>query len=215
MKQQLDQLNQRAMDLIKSPSITDPALIARLAPIPAKIQHLQRQWTEAENEATAMDTLLKGIEGTLDVSPESPESHSTLESLLHNGRRAQTKLRIQISSTFLGGPPKTICAHKGSDSLAEFLTLLYEIKGVQVLEALRKCRVNRAPLVSTDPKKDYRYWSGSREAEYKYQRIGNSGFYVFTNSTTQEKADAIQRAWAILRFPADALKVEVVSKNDY
>jgi hypothetical protein len=43
MKQKLLQLGREAMKLIKNPLLNDSATIARLGPIPAKLQQMQMQ----------------------------------------------------------------------------------------------------------------------------------------------------------------------------
>src|SRR5439155_1361778 len=65
-------------------------------------------------------------------------------------RRPQTKLHIEIDGALLGKPgtTKTLSDHKASDSLFRFLTILYEAKGIGVLEKLSALRVNRGPFVS-------------------------------------------------------------------
>ncbi|PYM12979.1 MAG: hypothetical protein DME18_10090, partial [Verrucomicrobia bacterium] len=113
----------------------------------------------------------------------------------------------------LSGGKKVICEHKASDSLIRFLSLLYETKGVTVLEKLSKFSVNRGVLVSKRPESDYRYRSGGGEAEYQYQRISDSGYFALTQSATKEKVSDIRRAWQFLNFPSSALKVEEADTN--
>lgn len=214
MKQQLDKLTERAMGLIKNPSFTDPTLIARLAPIPSKVQRLRQQLTEIEGETSQMESLLDIIEQSLQPSRNPIEDDSVLDSIFRKGRREQTKLRIHVDAKFMGGKPQTICARGASDSLAQFLTLLYGLRGIPILDKLSTYKVNRAPFVSRNPQKDFAYQNDSGVKVYANQPVGDSGFYVFTNSMTQEKAEAIQGLWAFLGFPRGAMTVEVIGKNE-
>jgi hypothetical protein len=89
--------------------------------------------------------------------------------------------------------------------------LLYEAKGIAVLEKLATLRVNRGPFVSNRPAADYRNASKPGEM-YQSQAIGNSGYYALTTNTTQEKAENLTRAAKFLGFAPSAFKVEVVEK---
>jgi hypothetical protein len=213
MRQKLQQLSEQAMSLIKNPSLTDAAIIARLAPLPAKLQQMERNLADLEVEANAVERLLQGLNGAIHPTETEKDDHAP-EPSFRMGRKPQTKLRIEVDAKFLGGEKRTFFGYKASDTLAAFVTYLCKVKGTEVLEKLSKYKVNRAPLVTREPKKDYRYRKGYGEAEYQHQPIGDSGFCVFTNSTTQEKREAVEGAWRLLGFPPDAIKVEVVEKHE-
>jgi len=215
MKQKLEQLRIRAVSLIKHPTLDDPTTLARLAPIPAKLQHLEGQVQEIEDEISRIDKLLQDFSHSHE-HPEMAPSHSLNNEVLNspNGRREQKKIRIEIDLSQLGtsGGKKIICEHKASDSLVSFLVLLYRTKGLPVLEKLSGFSVNRGFLVSKKPKIDYRYQSGDGEAEYQYQPISDSGFFALTQSATKEKITDIRKAWQFLNLPSKALKVEEADK---
>jgi hypothetical protein len=217
VKQKLLQLGQEAMKLIKNPLLNDSATIARLGPIPAKLQQMQVQIDEIEQEATRIDNLLKSLNRngrkTTTVENLNPET------LIHqSGRQEQKKIRIEIDGSFFGNSRKTevFCEHKASNTLAKFLARLSAIKGVQILEKLSKFKVNRRMLVSKNPNTDYRYWSGSGEKIYSHQPIGDSGYFVLTHSKTGEKVEFIRTLCRrILNLSDQMFKVEEVGKNDW
>src|SRR5438034_176117 len=139
MKLKLEQLQRRAVDLIKDPSIDDVIALARLAPIPAKLQHLGGQLQEIEDEVSRIEKLLQSLSHPQDRSSlgiASPPEREPTFSIPNGGRREQKKIRIEIDLSQLGlsGGKKVISEHKASDSLISFLVLLYDIKGVTVLE---------------------------------------------------------------------------------
>jgi len=218
VKLQLEQLGREAMRLIKNPSLKDPSAIARLAPIPAKLQQMQGQIDEIEQEAAHIENLLKALNPTNHQKSSTIPSYATTGILpLKNGRKEQMRIRIEINGALLGKPGKNevICEHKASNSLAKFLTRLHGIKGVEVLEKLSKFRVNRRMLVSKNPKTDYRYRSGSVEKIYAHQPIGDSGFFVLTTSPTEQKVEDIKNVCRFIGLPADMVKVEEIEKNDW
>ncbi len=216
MKQKLEQLKLKAVSLIKHPTLDDPTTLARLAPIPAKLQHLEGQVQEIEDEISRIDKLLQSFSQTHEHQETSP-AHSLNHhevSISSKGRREQKKIRIELDLSQLGTPggKKVICEHKASDSLVSFLVLLYRIKGLPALEKLSRFSVNRGFLVSKNPKNDYRYRSGDGEAEYQYQAIADSGFFALTQSATKEKITDIRKAWQFLNLPTSALNIEEADK---
>jgi hypothetical protein len=215
MKQKLEQLKIRAVSLIKHPTLVDPTILARLAPILTKIQYLEGQQKEIEDEISRIDKFLQDCSHSHEHPETAPAHGLTHESLdSSNGRREQKKIRVEIDLSQLGtsGGKKVICEHKASDSLVSFLVLLYRIKGLPVLEKLSKFSINRGVLVSKNPRTDYRYQSGNGEAEYQYQPISDSGFFALTQSATKEKITDIRKVWQFLNLPSYALKVEETNK---
>jgi hypothetical protein len=217
VKHKLELLRQRAIDLIKNPKITDGTVLARLGPVPAKIQQLETQLAEIESETTRIENFLDDFSSSPErVSPRISHQFEKENFNFSNGRREQKKIRIEINLSQIGASSgrRTISEHKASDSLVRFLELLYETKGVGVLEKLTQFSVNRGVLVSKNPKTDYCYRSNLGEAEYQYQPISNSGFYVLTQSATKEKVADIKKAWSFLGFPTNALTVEEADKYE-
>ena len=205
------------MDLIKRPSLDDPTALARLAPIPAKLQHLEGQLQEFEDEVSRIEKFLESFSHT-HKQPGTETFHNPDHEIrsIPNGRRQQKKIRVEIDLSQLGvsGGKKVICDHKASDSLVSFLVFIYQVKGLTVLEKLSKFSVNRGVLVSKNPRMDYRYRSGGGEAEYQYQAISDSGFSALTQSATKEKVSDIRNAWRFLNLPSSALKVEEADKYE-
>src|SRR5437016_1710995 len=61
MIQKLQQLSEKALALIKDPSVNDPAVMAHLGPIPAKLQRMEIQFQALEQEATQVEELIKSF----------------------------------------------------------------------------------------------------------------------------------------------------------
>jgi len=207
------------MGLIKNPALNDSATIALLGPIPAKLQQLQGQIDEIEQEATRIENLIKTLNAKDRNSTASRAAFQSVVPLPRlNGRQEQKKIRIEIDGSFWGKShkPEVFCEHMASDTLAKFFARLYAVKGVEVLEKLSKFKVNRRMLVSKNPKSDYRYRSGATEKIYSHQAIGNSGYFVLTHSKTGEKVDFLRTVCSkILNLPDHMFKVEEVEKNDW
>jgi hypothetical protein len=206
------------MGLIKNPVLNDPSAIARLAPVPAKLQQMLSQLQQIEDECIRIQELLDHFsQATHRPGAADATSLVARASNLHNGRGHRKKIRIVVDWTMFGAPGgiETICEHMASDSLVRFVTRLYQIKGIEVLERLSNLRVNRGFFVSKNPTKDYRYWNGSADAEYQNQPIADSGFVVLTNTDTNQKISDIKKACQFLGVTVGAVKVEEVDKNDW
>lgn len=219
MKQKLELLRQQAIDLIKDPTIDDPAALARLGPIPSKLQQLERQFREFEEEVARIEKFIRDSSNIHEQPTHQSHhviGHETLVPASPSARREQKKIRVEIDLAQLGasGGKRVICEHKASDSLVNFLELLYRVKGPAILEKLTSFSVNRAVLVSKNPRTDYRYRSRDGEAEYQHQAISDSGFFAMTQSATKEKIADIRRAWQFLNLPTGALKVEEADKYE-
>jgi len=206
------------MALIKNPALNDPSTIARLAPVPAKLLQMASQLQQIEDESIRIQDLLDRLtQMTTRKGTSDSNSRIASESDRHNGRALRKKIRIVIDWTMFGAHSgtETICEHMASDSLVKFVTRLYQIKGIEVLERLSELRVNRGFFVSKNPSKDYRYWNGSADAEYQNRPIADSGFFVLTQSDTNQKIGDIKKACQFLGVTIGAVKVEEVDKNDW
>ena len=105
---------------------------------------------------------------------------------------------------------------KASDSLVKFLTLLYETRGISVLEKLSRHRFSRGVLLSKSPHADFGYLkNGSHESEYTNKPILNSGFHLKTHGTTTDKANDVREICQCLGLPAGAVTVQEIEKNEW
>jgi hypothetical protein len=218
MKQKLAQLSEKAMALIKSPAVNDPSIIAKLATLPAKLQQMQYQVQQLEDEIVHIESLLNAHSQTQTNSADRADTYNQLTATpnVQNGHSQRRKIRIVINWPLLGssGVSEEIFEHMASDSLVKFLTRLYEVRGAGILEKLANLRVNRGFLVSRNPKTDYRYWTGTEFGEYQNQPIVGSGFFALTHSDTKQKAADIQKACQFLGFPAGTVRVDEVGKGE-
>src|SRR5437899_2824890 len=145
------------MTLIKDPKLDNPAIIARLAPIPAKIEQIQRQMSQLENETQRIEDLLLRFS-----EPAPPPSGGANPARNNNGHKGvRQNIRIEIDWSRLGksNGKEVIFEHLASDSLAKLVTRLYELMGIGALEKLSKLRINRGPFVTRNPNVDY--WNES------------------------------------------------------
>jgi hypothetical protein len=218
MKEKLQKLQKRTLDLLKGPDIDDPETLTQLATIPAKLQQRQRQLEEIESEILRIEGMLARLVGNGNGQSKAESPETLTQPFPVNARRVgQKKIRIQIDRNKLGltGGMETIEEHAASKSLAKFLARLYQAQGISLLKRLTRFRVNRAPLVSTAPEKDFAYQSGTGREVYQYQAIADSGYFVVTTSPTHQKVTDVRNVCQFLGLPAGSVQVEEANKfND-
>jgi hypothetical protein len=216
MKQKLDDLFKKAMSLITDyAGKDDPATVACIASTANRIRQLKDKLDEIEQEIPRInDTLLQYSrqQNTPRFAPITVLPSRT------NGQHksARKKIRIEIDWSRMAQtkskPKEVICQHLASDSMTRFVIRLCQELGEQILPTLHGVRINRGPLVTQDPRKDY--LNSSDGTLYQHQPILDTGYYVLTHSQTNQKVGDIQNACRALGLPIGMVVVTEVNKND-
>lgn len=199
------------MRLIKDPQQTDPAVIAEIAPIPARIQRMKAQWQQFEDE---VKHIKERLVRSATSEPEGGEQGRDNSKNEHPNRGGRKKLRIKINWPLLGKPDGTeiICEHLASASLVRFASRLSEVLGPDVLEKLSRLRINRGPFVTKNPKIDY--WNPADQDTYQHQPVRHSGFFILTHSETSQKVKDVSTVGRFLKLPPRAIIAEAVDKSE-
>jgi hypothetical protein len=215
MKVKIDQLQKKAVGLIKDQRLIDVTILARLGPLPARLEQIENQVKDIENELTRIEQLLKGFTKAIQENKPANRLEDEILETVHHTRSDRMKIRIEIDWPLLheSRGKEVICEHMASESLVKFLSRLYEAKGIQILEKLSQFKINRGMLVSKDPFSDYRNDSDPTGKPYQSKPISDSGFHTLTHSATKEKVLDLRRACQFLNFKPGAVKVEEVAKN--
>src|SRR5580658_2507806 len=97
MRHKLNQLSENAMKLIKNPAIDDPATIARLAPIPAKLHQMLYQLQQIEDESLRIQDLLERLTPTTLRSGVNATGIVAIGQSPDVGRSRRMRIRIEIN----------------------------------------------------------------------------------------------------------------------
>lgn len=211
MKHNLTELSDRVMRIIPAfAQRNDATTIGRLAGMASKLQQMQKQLTDIEQEKVHIEESLTKFERQIAGPPIAAPPHPP-----EMGRRTPRKIRILIDWSRAGknGETEVICEHKSSDSLAKWATRLYEEMDLEVVEKLTQFRVSRGPLVSRDPARDFK--NRVNGEVYQHQPIGDSGCFILTHSETPQKVQDIKNACQFLKLPNGMITVEEMRKNEY
>jgi len=214
MKTKLEGLHQETMAIIKGlASKGDAANISRVATTASKIKLLQEQLLRIEDDVPRIEETIAGHKLLLHAQqppftpPEVPPEQ--------DGKNSRKKIRIEIVWARLGKPGdrEIICEHKSSDTMTKFVARLYQEFGDEVLEKLSAFRINRGPMLSKNPKVDFR--NKTQGKTYGHQKLADSGYYILTHSGVSEKLQDLEKACrSCLRLPSGSVLVQLVEKDD-
>jgi hypothetical protein len=216
MKQQLDELNQRAMSLIKEfVQKNDPVTISAIAAAANRIRLLSDKLDQIEHEIPQLKETLRQYDNHVKTPITSVPTRPLGLNTHANGyaKSPRKGIRIEVDWSRIGKPKagkEVINEHMASNGLTKWVTRLYQELGEKVLTTLRSVRVNRGPLLSNDPKSDFKNHADG--TLYQHQQILNTGYYVLTHSNTAQKVGDIHKACRVLGFPVGTVVVVEVEK---
>jgi len=214
MKQQLDELNRQAMVLITEfAGKNDPATIASIASTANRIRQLSDRLDEIQHEIPRIkETLLQY--GRQQTTPfTAPVQLASGNDTNGHQKSPRKKIRVEIDWSRMGKTNKgkeVISEHMASDTLTQWVIRLYQEIGEKILPTLQGVRINRGPLVSNDPQKDFK--NNADGTLYQHQPILDTGYYVLTHSKTSQKVGDIQKACRALGLPAGMVAVAEADK---
>jgi hypothetical protein len=170
-------------------------------------------------KVAAITAALKPLEGKLGALIEArrdwQRQMDALSALTkaEQTKEPQTRLRITINWRAAGQnrPDQVIDDPQAATSLVTYIKTLVEIFGPSVLPRLQEIRVLKNALVSQSPQRDF---INPKQGEpYSHHRIGNTGWFVNTNTSTEHKKEQIDEIRKLLRLPLGAVHVEIVKKQ--
>jgi hypothetical protein len=145
------------------------------------------------------------ISATKEASPSpskrEPSRHSSGST---KGARSNISVTIRWDLIDKGSPE---CIHESNASVTLAITLarLSQVLGQKELAKLTDLKVSRGPLVSRNPSRDYLNKRSGRE--YTSQPIPGANMHVLTNTSTQEKIEALDAIPGVLGLPGTLFEV--------
>ena len=122
------------------------------------------------------------------------------------------KLEILINWSSIGKdlPVEKISETKSSDSMALLIERFYKVFGRSILERMSGYSISRGPIVSDKPALDF--INKKTGKPYQNQPIANSGYYVLTHSSTEEKIEDLSGLIDFLNLRMDMVSIKTSSK---
>ena len=167
------------------------AITAALKPLAGALEALIKARREWQQKMDALDALTKA----------------------EQTKEPQTRLRITIDWRVAGQnrSEQIIDAPQAAASMVSYIETLVEVFGPSILPRLQEIRVLKNVLVSQSPQRDF--MNPKQGEPYSHHRIGNTGWFVNTNTSTGHKKEQIDEIRRLLRLPHGAVHVEIVKKQ--
>ena len=167
------------------------AITAALKPLDGALEALIKARREWQQKMDALDALTKA----------------------EQTKEPQTRLRITIDWRVAGQnrSEQIIDAPQAAASMVSYIETLVEVFGPSILPRLQEIRVLKNVLVSQSPQRDF--MNPKQGEPYSHHRIGNTGWFVNTNTSTGHKKEQIDEIRRLLRLPHGAVHVEIVKKQ--
>jgi hypothetical protein len=189
--------------------------VTRLAPHLARLESLVKRMIELDCEVSAIEDTIKmwNEENTAPKFeiPQPARANGESEDLRRAGPQT---LRIDVDWKTNGKryEKEIILAAKAGDVLVKFLRRVTDEFGQEALEKLSRIKINRGPLLSKTPDRDF--VNQAQGKVYAHKRLPGTDYFVLTHSSTQQKKDDIDRICRVIGLVAGSVKVEAVSRAD-
>ncbi|MES1181064.1 MAG: hypothetical protein ABUL66_04300 [Verrucomicrobiota bacterium] len=217
MKQQIENLQANIGKLMQEHlSARDFDTVTILSPLLSRVQELQKQNADIEREVTEIESTLKATNGK-SHSQKVAELVPQLTSAYENGNetergRPQTlKIHIDWKANKHNKEAEEICEHTAAASMAVFVGRVIQELGQDVLPKLERVRINRGPLISKTPTKDF--VNQAQGKLYGHKKIRGSDYYILTHSQTSQKVEDLNRICRVLGFTSGSVQIEQVNRH--
>lgn len=165
----------------------------------AHLNQLAKRVREIEEGQSALEADLVRISAEVDGSVKTNSPQPMLPGVSYN-KTGPIVVILDFPRLGINRPQVVISERQASETMRKVMEVLVEVKGLTVLDQLAQLRVNRGPLVSGDPVRDYTNPQSGQL--YSHQRIGNTGYSVLTHSATAEKIRDLKKVAGALNFSA-------------
>ncbi len=186
-----------------------------LSPLLARVQELQRRNAEIEHEVSEIESTLKATKGKSHAQkvavlvPQLTAAY-TNGGETGRGRRQTLKIHVDWKANKRNKEPEEICENTAAASMAVFVSRIIQEFGQEVLQKLERVRINRGPLISKTPAKDF--VNQAQGKCYGHKKIRGSDYYILTHSQTSQKVEDLNRVCRVLGLVPGSVQIEQVNR---
>jgi hypothetical protein len=198
---------EKAMQRISAASSKlDLAEIHRLTKLATRLKEIEVTIGSLEKEISELDAAIDNAAATL---LPSRLVDNQKEKVFYAG-----ELLIEINYPIMGYPlsQKSFCMKTGTATFVAAIESLTKSLGEDILPKLGSIRINRAPLLSRTPEKDF--LNQKQNTVYSHHQILDSGWFAFTNTSTDEKIETIKKINRALNSPPGAINARKTSPEE-
>lgn len=220
MKQQIENLQKSIGKLMREHNLSDAEFdtvtTLSLSPLLARVQELQKRNSEIEREVSEIESTLRAIKGkspTQKVAELVPPLTAAYENGEEVGRgRPQTlKISIDWKANKRNKEPEEICENTAAASMKVFISRAIHELGQNVLSKLEQVRINRGPLISKTPARDF--VNHAKGSLYGHKKIRGSDYYILTHSSTSQKVEDLNKVCRVLGFVPGSIQIKQVNRD--
>jgi hypothetical protein len=217
MKQQIENLQASIGKLMQEHlSSQDFETVTILSPLLSRVQELQKRNSEIERELSEIELILKATKGksssqkVAEIVPPFTAGFDE-EERTERGRPQTLKIRINWKANKYNKDAEEICENTAAASMAIFFSRVLQELGPDTLPKLERIRINRGPLVSKSPAKDF--VNQAQGKLYGHKKIRGTDYYILTHSSTLQKVEDLNRVCRVLGFAPGSVQIEQVNRH--
>lgn len=127
--------------------------------------------------------------------------------------RPQTlHLKIDWQANHRPHGEEEICEHTAAATMATFISRVIQELGDQAIKKLEAIRINRGPLISRMPARDFVNQAQGRL--YGHKKIRGTDYYLLTHSSTAQKLEDIRRICRVLGLVPGSVQIEQIDRQN-
>lgn len=187
-----------------------------LSPLLARVLDLQKRNASIEREVSEIEATLRAAKGksqTQKVAELVPQLTAAFGNGGGEGRgRPQTlKICVDWRANKRNKEPEEICENTAAASMVTFVSRAIQEFGQDILQKLGQVRVNRGPLISKTPAKDF--VNQAQGKLYGHKKIKGCDYYILTHSQTSQKVEDLNKVCRVLGFVPGSVQIEQVNRH--
>jgi hypothetical protein len=189
--------------------------VTTLSPLIARLKDLQRRSADIARDVSEIEAALANSNGnqTLErvnelLPPDLDEEPDEV------GRQRPQTLRVTIDwqANKRQHPQEQICEHTAAATMAALVARLIQELGDEATKKIEPIRINRGPLISKSPARDFVNQAQGRL--YGHKKLRGTDYYILTHSSTTQKVDDIRRLCRVLGLVPGSVQVEQIAREN-
>jgi len=190
--------------------------VTTLSPLLSRLQQLQRRNKDLEQEISEIESTLKTVNGTAgtkkvaELVPRLTTAYDNMEAPEY-GLRQTLRIRIDWRANKRNLDSEEIYEHTAASSMATFINRLIQEMGNEALQKLERVRINRGPLISKSPDRDF--MNRAQGKLYAHKRLSVCDYHVLTHSQNSQKVEDLNRVCRVLGLLPGSIQIELVNKQ--
>lgn len=191
--------------------------VAQMSALLTRIQQLRKRAEELDGELCDVESSIKGLNVNHPLHKEEELVTGVAEEIEdqgYSGRSGPQTMRIEIDWKANGKnlDREIILLPNAGDGIVRFLSRLVEEFGQDTLQKLPRIPINRGPLLSKTPSKDF--LNRAQGKPYTHKRLPGTDYFVLTHSSTSQKIDDVRRISEKIGLAAQSIQVRQMSRSE-